>query len=91
MVLGVRSLKGEWHCRSVAGQSGRPSTNPHFKDVRLLGSLDEWEMSKPIASDAWENGRWKVEWREMPAFGPGNLPLAFSRRHPGRCLGAEGT
>ena len=43
-------------------------------------------MSKPFAPDAWENGRWKVEWREMSAFGPGNLPLAFSRRHPGRCL-----
>ena len=42
--------------------------------------------NKPIAADAWENGRWKVEWSEMPAFGPGTLPLPFSRRYPVRCL-----
>lgn len=44
-------------------------------------------MSRPIAVDAWENCRWKVEYSEMPDSGPGTtLPLLFSQRHPVRCL-----
>ena len=43
-------------------------------------------MTKPIAADAWKNGRWQVEWSEMLASVPGHLPLSFSRGHPVRCL-----
>ena len=43
-------------------------------------------MSKPISADAWENGRWKMEWSEMPVSGFDTLPLPFSRRYPVRCL-----
>ena len=48
--------------------------------------MGDGRMGKPIATDAWENGRWKVEHSEMPAAAPGTLPLDFSRRYPVRCL-----
>ena len=50
-----------------------------------------------IDANAWKDGRWRVLWSEMPATparrGPGGvagpdpeLDLAWSRRHPVRCL-----
>ncbi len=82
-------------CTCLSTASGRVIRIPYSQWAERSTGYTRvmWTMtwSEPIAAEAWENGRWKVQWSEIPGPRPvfpgtGELDLVFSRAHPVRCL-----